>query len=148
MKNIFTYIIILLLSFNKGYAQQLIGTAGTTQNNVSWSIGELVNETGTTNNLIVVQGFNQQAEGVISAIGKLTNSIFSFYPNPVVEKLRLSMETNNSYAWKLTDLTGRVLKQKTSCIEMEIDMADMAAGQYILSVLTDEFKQSVIVIKN
>lgn len=148
MKHIFIYLILLLLTISKGNAQQLIGTAGAIQNNVSWSIGELVNETATVNNIIIVQGFNPQATGVVSAIEKVVNRSFSFYPNPVVDKLRLTLENNNAYAWKLTDLTGRILKQKSTCIEMEIDMSDMVSGQYILSVLTDQFNQSVMVIKN
>lgn len=148
MKSIYICIIIFVISISRVGAQQLITTAGATQNNVSWSIGELVNESGTVNDVFVIQGFNQQAENVISAVGEVKNRDFSFYPNPVVNKLRLTLENCTSYSWKLTDLTGRVLKQKSLCIEKEIDMSDMAPGQYILSILSDEFKQSVIVIKN
>lgn len=148
MKSIFTFTIIFLLSLSHGFAQQLISPAGGAQHNVSWSIGELVNESGSANNLSIVQGFNNQAESIISAVNQVMTRNFSYYPNPVVDKLRLTLENNDSYAWKLTDLTGRILKQKSSCIEMEIDMSDMVSGQYILSVLTAEFNQSVIVIKN
>ncbi len=148
MKNIFIYLTLLLLTVGKGNAQQLIGTAGSVQNNVSWSIGELINETATANNITIIQGFNQQAAGVISAIDKVINHSFSYYPNPVVDKLRLTLENINFYTWKLTDLTGRILKQKSSCMEMEIDMSAMARGQYVLTILTDEFNKSVVVIKN
>lgn len=135
------------MSIGHCYSQEQICTAGMHQNNVSWSIGELVNESGSTGSMLVYQGFNKRSEGIISAVPEVINLNFSFYPNPVVNKLKLNFTDNNSYSWTLTDIVGRVIKTRTSCIDKEIDMSDFDAGQYILKVTADSYNRSVIIIK-
>lgn len=147
MKTIYTCIIILFLSVGHCYSQQLITTAGMQENNVSWSIGELLNDTGSTGNMDVFMGFNQQVEDILSATPQITNKIFSFYPNPVIDKLTLSVSESGAYSWTLTDVTGRTLKSRHSCVEKEIDLSDLVAGQYILRVVTNSFSGSAVIIK-
>ena len=147
MNKIIACFTFLLLWSGQSFAQQLICTAAQQQNNVSWSIGELITETGTVGNMVITQGFNQQIQDFPSAVSELTVRDFSFYPNPVVDKLMLNFNENNSYSWILTDIVGRTLKSKTSCVDREIDMSEFEAGQYILKVTTDNYRQSVIIIK-
>lgn len=147
MKNIFIFLIVTVFSVGMCYSQSTLNAAGTQQSNVSWSIGELLSATGTTNNMVVYQGFNQQISGVISSVKQLLNSAYRIYPNPVSDKLNIKFENISSYSWTLTDLTGRVVKSKSSCVDMEIDVTELATGQYILNVITDGNKISAIIIK-
>jgi hypothetical protein len=147
MKNIFVFLFVSILSVGMCYSQSTLNVAGTQQNNVSWSIGELLTTTGTTNNTVVYQGFNQQAGDVISSVKQLLNTSYSIYPNPVTDKLNVKIEGNSLYSWTLTDLTGRVVKSRSSCLDMGIDVAELVSGQYILNLTTDGNKISAIIIK-
>lgn len=148
MKNIFTYIIaISFLSVGSCFSQQLITTAGMQENNVSWSIGELVNEAGSTGDATIYQGFNMQSDDIFSAVPTFFNQDFKFYPNPVLDKLYLNLTTKID-SWRITDIVGRVLMSNNSCIDQQIDMSALKSGQYILKIMADGYNKSIIVIKN
>ena len=113
MNKIFTCLSIFLFSFTHGYSQQLFTTAGTQQNNVSWSIGEIVTESGTMSGVTISQGFNSYLNLLPTGISDITSSIIKAYPNPVIDKLFLKFTDGNSYSYTITDIVGRVLLNKT-----------------------------------
>lgn len=147
MNRIYTYIILVILSTGMCFSQQLINTASAQQNNVSWSIGEIFTETGTTNDMIVSPGFSYQTSAIISATPEVMSRKINFYPNPVVDKMRVELDNSTPYTWMITDLVGRVLKNKVSCIDTEIDMSEFETGQYILKVVSGNYSHAVVIIK-
>jgi hypothetical protein len=74
------------------------------------------------------------------------------YPNPVVEKVYLSLKGIENYQLiKLYDFAGRVhpltsIDKRTD--RLEIDMAELPAGHYIISIVMDDTTRAVQLIKN
>ena len=147
MNKIITCGIILLFSAAQGYSQQLISTAGQQQNNVSWSIGELITEENAVSGLIVYQGFNSPDVKTPNGLSDVTMSAIVAYPNPVIDKLFIKKAESGSFTYTLTDLVGRVLLTKTVDSDQEIDLSHYDAGQYILQLFTNQFSKSTILIK-
>lgn len=147
MNKILISITFILLSFTNGYSQQLICTAGAQQNNVSWSIGELVTNSGTTSEFIFNQGFNSFSDVETSLSDIDMSSTIEVYPNPVIDKLFLKFTESNNYSYILTDIVGHVLLNNTVNSNQEIDLSNYKAGQYILRVYSNQFSKSTIIIK-
>ncbi|MDP4240014.1 MAG: T9SS type A sorting domain-containing protein [Bacteroidota bacterium] len=147
MNKIFTCLLILLLSVTQGYSQQLITTAGAQQNNVSWSIGEMVTESGSVAGLMINQGFNGFENIIRTGISAVEIFTVQTYPNPVIDKLFLKFTDGNTYSYILTDIVGRVLLNKSVHLDQEIDLSHYDAGQYILKVNSNRFSKSTIIIK-
>ena len=148
MNKIITYITFLLLMAGSCFSQQLISTAGLQQNNVSWSIGELVTSEGSVSQLLVGQGFNSMSDTIlVSGLSNVTLSAILVYPNPVVDKLYIKQTDGEPYSFILTDIVGRVLINKTGDTNQEIDLSHYAIGQYILKITTSKFSKSTILIK-
>jgi len=147
MNKTITCVTILVLSAVQGYSQQLISTAGQQQNNVSWSIGELITEGSAVSGLKVFQGFNSPDIGIPNGLSDVTFSSIVAYPNPVIDKLFLKKTEGGSFSFTLTDVLGRVLLTKTVDTDQEIDLSHFDAGQYILKVYTNQFSKSTILIK-
>lgn len=74
------------------------------------------------------------------------------YPNPVVEKVYLSLKGIENYKMiKLYDFAGRShpltsIDKRTD--RLELDMTDLPAGHYIVSVVMEEITRVVQLIKN
>ena len=86
MKNLLI-ISLFLFSTASISAQQVISSAGSTKENISWTIGEVVTET-TIGDFCVLQGFNQSDDLGPASIEFVKSTIeFNIYPNPVTDKL-------------------------------------------------------------
>jgi hypothetical protein len=147
MNKIITCITILVLSAGQSYSQQLISTAGQQQNNVSWSIGEMITDGGSVSGKKIYQGFNSPDIIAYTGLADVSMSSIVAYPNPVIDKLFLKKTESGSFSFTLTDLVGRVLLTKTVDTDQEIDLSHFDAGQYILKVYTNQFSKSTILIK-
>ena len=147
MNKINTCITILLFLAVLCFSQQLISTAGQQQNNVSWSIGELITEGASVSGIMVYQGFNTAVKSGTSGLSDVKISTIVAYPNPVIDKLYLKQTESDLYSYTLTDILGRVLLTKTTDSDQEIDMSQYNTGQYILKVYTNQFSKSTILIK-
>jgi len=137
---------VLLLTL-QCFSQQLISTAGQQQNNVSWSIGEIVTAGGTTSQFIIYQGFNSLESSVLSGLSDVAPSTLSVYPNPVVNELYLKKVDFGTYSYTLIDVVGSVLLNKIADSDQTIDMSHYSPGQYILKVTSNQFSKSTIIIK-
>jgi hypothetical protein len=106
--------VTFLLSAN---AQEVIGSSGQTGNvanhEVSWTIGEIVTETGSTPTNSVTQGFHQPGFTVSSINENSISWEMKVYPNPVARELFIVPGENASSAFrlKLLDFQGRVLHE-------------------------------------
>jgi hypothetical protein len=81
----------------------------------------------------------------------LSNLSVVAYPNPVTNKLFVSVGSDNKETVKvlLTDLTGKTLKAKTAdnTQPIELDVAGVASGSYILQVVKDSGNVTKKIVK-
>lgn len=141
MKRFFA-VIILLITACITFAQEVVSSAGKSQNNsgyeVSWTIGEPVIKTLSTGNTILTQGLHQ-TKLTITSIEEIANlkNVVSVFPNPthqfaVVKFNQLSEQ--NSY--KLYDLSGKVIQtKKIISEETKINLSQFAQGTYLLKII-------------
>lgn len=95
--------------------------------------------------------FKMDSSNVISAIDSEEFEIISkVYPNPASDFVNLELQEQGKVLYKLSDIIGKELKQG-ECTEMvnKIDVSDMPAGLYILTVTSADGKisESVRVVK-
>jgi hypothetical protein len=104
--------------------------------NMNWNIGGFWEYT--TNNIkqtVYYEAYTNSVAGVEKAQGSLT-----VYPNPAVSTLNINMVWDNAQPFTVAvyDMQGRLVKQLTvpamKNYTNSIDIADMAAGNYILVV--------------
>ena len=66
---------------------------------------------------------------------ELTNENVEVYPNPFNDKLTISLNDNQTSDIIITDITGKVVINKTSSNKLtQIDMSSLSAGQYIVTI--------------
>ena len=129
-------------------AQQVISSAGSTKENISWTIGEVVTET-TIGDFCVLQGFNQSDDLGPVSIEPVKSAIeFNIYPNPVTDKLIIECQNNESYIWKLTNLIGQeIAHSQPFASNTTVDMTVYTPGNYLLTVLSDREIKTITIIK-
>ncbi|MBC6698378.1 T9SS type A sorting domain-containing protein [Hymenobacter puniceus] len=75
----------------------------------------------------------------------------SFYPNPTSGKLTISLPqatTAEGLRVRISDLTGRVLREQTLPVTGELDLASLPAGTYMVTVGTGDQQVTRKVVKN
>lgn len=75
----------------------------------------------------------------------------SFYPNPTSGKLTVSLPqatTVESLRVRISDLTGRVLREQTLPVTGELDLTSLPAGTYVVTVGTGDQQVTRKVVKN
>ena len=100
------------------YSQEVISTAGETKSNsgyeVSWTIGEPVIQTLTSENYKVTQGFHQ-SKLIITAIDEIIyeeNNI-TVFPNPTHQFAIVKFnQIPENKSFKIFDLSGKILESK------------------------------------
>ncbi|HOZ30558.1 MAG TPA: two-component regulator propeller domain-containing protein [Bacteroidales bacterium] len=73
-------------------------------------------------------------------------SQFSIYPNPVYDLLYLP-EFKQTYSYYITDMSGRIIEQKSDCIDRAIDIINFSTGVYFISFVFDNATVSLKFIK-
>jgi hypothetical protein len=125
---------------------QLLGSAGDTYKNSSyqldWSVGELLTETFAVSQNQLTQGFHQ-GNYTITAIDQAKDLQFEItaFPNPTTDIVVLGIESQNIEAFRyiLTDVNGKILQdRKIESNQQQINLSEMAAGAYFLSVRTNK----------
>lgn len=148
MNKIIILLFVFFLSCVQSYSQQLFATAGSMQGNVSWSIGEIITDGGAVADWNIYQGFNGAEVNVSTGLSDAVPFGLSIFPNPVVDKLTLHMDTDSKFSFRLIDIVGRTLIDDKNCSgQLEIDMSKYASGQYILQVYSTQFSKSTIILK-
>ncbi len=149
-------ILIFLFGATQLYAQQgnvASGGEATGNGTVSYSIGQ-VNYITATSNGTITQGLQQPYEILTVGVSneKEIGIDVSLYPNPTVDYLTLSIETNSSekYSYSLFDALGKMIdKKEINNPETKISLSDLPAAAYFINVFNGEKKVKVFkVIKN
>lgn len=110
---------------------------------VDWSVGEMTMvSTFTSASIVVTQGVLQPANANVSVPqNSLLKNQLKVFPNPVTSlvNLQYSSQTPGTLAYKLLDITGKVLGKQT--IEVtpgttteQIDVKELACATYMLEV--------------
>lgn len=136
--------LIFCLAFIQGNTQSLsrsvISAAGSSNEQLSFTVGETVIATGSGPSIILTQGFQQPDRlfpDFVHPLGRETT--FELYPNPA--KQSLTLELNTSMAFKLlisfTDMRGRsVLKEQSLLVQnqtaTDFDVSTLASGAYVM----------------
>jgi hypothetical protein len=123
-------------------SQSLITTSGdiyaTQSMSLSWSLGEVVTETFTADNLTLTQGFQQVSDAETAIKPTISESQSStIYPNPAKSYFNLSIESKvigNLHNASIYDLNGKKIKE-------------IALNQDLTHVKTDDFIQGLYLIR-
>lgn len=143
---------IILLFVGATHAQSTLNSTGNSKivnsNTYSYSIGEMVLvHTATANNIVVTQGVLQSASSPVGIeTVKITADELIVYPNPTrdVLNLQVNIQEKANLSLKLYDISGKELiskewKTTASIEEMQLNLQEFAAGNYILNV---QYKKS------
>ncbi|MBN1987371.1 MAG: T9SS type A sorting domain-containing protein [Prolixibacteraceae bacterium] len=137
--------VILIVSFiffiSALFAQEVVSSAGKTQNNsgyeVSWTVGEPVISTIFSESNKLTQGF-QQSKLIITAINKISNSknVVTVFPNPTNEFAVVKYnQMPDEHSYSIFDLTGRCLKSGLiNSTETQINLVEYAKSSYLLKI--------------
>lgn len=101
---------------------------------------------GTWSNIVVT--LNGVVDNTASVNDFFANNI-SIYPNPTSDIFNLASTTSTIESIKLTDLNGRVVKNinVNSLSATEVNISDLTAGMYFVTVQTDNGSGSTKIIK-
>lgn len=136
------------------HAQSVITTTGAANEQITWTIGEVMVESIIRSDYgIFTQGFNQPYVTTQTAIqeNQLNANNLHVYPNPATDKLYITADcfSNESSKWQLTDLTGRLVSQGSiQSGNTEIDITQIPQGEYILHFINSDVDTSTIIIRN
>jgi hypothetical protein len=146
-KTPFSLSILLLLLIDFCSAQEVISTAGMSAENagyqLSWTVGEPVVETFTSDASTLTQGF-QQSKLTVTAIEQLTIGEFELkvYPNPFNDEISietLKNEQSLEINLVLYDVTGKLLLQSKISNQIEkIALQHYPSGNYLLQFFSEK----------
>lgn len=129
----------LLFTAGAASAQTAVATAGGEAGTVSYTVGQPFVETAQSDAGSLAPGV-QQAYTIttveVGVGGVAANIALSAYPNPVADRLTLSVaDTDKALRYTLTDNNGRTLAtSEIANAQTQIDMANLVPAVYFLRV--------------
>lgn len=74
---------------------------------------------------------------------------FSFYPNPTVDYLTISSNTEGQPKYKVTVFStdGKVLSEKESELPQKLDLSGLKSGVYLINVKTGQRSETFRIVK-
>ena len=144
---IFTLLTISYFGISQSLSHDVVGTAGSENSELSWTLGELTTTTLTSTNETLTQGF-QQAELILVSTRNLENHFqVSSYPNPFDQFINIKKDTNEELYVECIDMLGRTLHQEKLVDNVQsIDLSHLASAMYFLKVY-DQNGQFINLIK-
>jgi len=145
MSKFITQILLLFLACQSGisYGQELISSSGNTHessgNSISWSLGELVIDTWSAQNITVTNGFHQPVLTVTNVFKEeLPDFIINLYPNPTSDFLFVESKSDRIFDYYLFSSDGKLLASELLQLDkMQIDFQHYTPGIYLLRILSD-----------
>lgn len=139
-KKILTGSLFTFLSIGYSHGQIALVAAGgnetTLGGSVSYSVGQIMYQQYTSENVSVSEGVQQPFEvSVIASVGSedFGNDI-SLFPNPTSSKLNITGVKGKDVSYSLFDLNGIELKSFNASNNKEIDLTDLTSAVYFLRV--------------
>lgn len=139
---------LLLLSLSSLSAQtlsrQVISATGSSNNQLSYTLGEPVIETAIGGSFILTQGFQQPDGTTVNVKKPIQVKIdYKLYPNPAHDKVILELNSTSLLNLKvdIVDMAGKQV-QKAEAIRFEgkkknqFDVSGFASGSYLMRITT------------
>jgi hypothetical protein len=70
---------------------------------------------------------------------------FAIYPNPVVDEMTIVYNGNHSLDFRIHDVSGKLLKQ--GACERSLNVADLATGVYLITILDNKLEHRQVFVK-
>ena len=127
------------------------GYAGNNQFSLSYTIGEIVTESGndTVNNIDLTQGFQQAYISIVSTENHLADIDISVFPNPAVNYLNVNIsDLSKVKTYALFDMSGKLLlQQEVISNQFEISFSNFSSGNYLLIFKNDQQKLKTLKVQ-
>jgi len=155
MKNYILVIIFCLLVTSVSFAQEVVSSAGETQQasgyELSWTLGEPIILTLSAGSNILTQGFHQ-SKLVVTAINEpgLLVSELKVYPNPTSDYVMIHFNSElQDKQYSLFDMNGKMIRiNPISDTDTRIDVSTLTSGTYLLYITTKSDRiQSFKIVK-
>ena len=142
--------IFLMLFFNMAYSQlvtpDVIASSGDYQEgstaSVSWTLGEIVNETLSGSEAVLTQGFQQGSYSITTLVENTELSMqIDVYPVPTYDFINININKIEDYSIcaVLFDLNGKKLINKDlQKDEMQLNLETLPSAEYILQIIDDK----------
>ena len=122
---------------------------------VAWTLGETMGETYSQATNFLTQGFNQPDYGTLTfAENPNSGTSIIAFPNPVINDLTISFESNNKfYLVKVFDAIGNLIKIETITANInsvyKIPFSSYSSGVYLVQIINNNTfsKTSYTIIK-
>jgi hypothetical protein len=145
MYKFITQILLLFLACQSGTSsgQQLISSSGNSHESsgysISWSLGELVIDTWSTQNITVTNGFHQPVLTVTNVFKEAPpDLIINLYPNPTSDLLIVESNSEGRFDYYLFNFDGKLLASDLFELERkQINFQHYTPGIYLLRILSD-----------
>ncbi len=137
------------------------GTSLSTDNGATWTEVESAAQRGASGFVDATIGWaagfstSSTVGGIFKLNAPLANtdfastSKFTVYPNPAYNTVNISVDNVESYNLSVTDLTGKVVMQKSfSGMENSLDISALSSGAYFFTLNADNKSETVKIIKN
>ena len=165
MKPLLTLIFTILYSIPIVYSQSIVrstlGAGGSSQtvtsNNKSYFVSQSIGQAsviGTTinNGYAIRQGFQQPPHTfIIGPLNELDDLKAIIFPNPFQQSVYISFKDliENDVSVIIHDISGRLILKETFAASQLIDLplANIASGDYILNVITGKKHLTTSIIK-
>lgn len=142
--------LISLSVFCQSLSNKLIVTTGDSFKNNSikldWSMGEILTETYANSEIALTQGFHQETYLMSTENNEVSdiNIEINVYPNPTTAlvNLQTSGNTYQNLMYRLVDLQGKILLEKSFSASIEtINLDNFSSNFYVIEILTKNQKQ-------
>ena len=146
MKRISLFIVVIFFttfSFSQSISNELSSNAGdigtdSYGNTLSWSVGEVVTQTYSSDNNKLTQGFHQ---GRLTFVNIDEKSELDFtvniYPNPTTNILTIDISKlpdNETIEVKILDINGKLINERQLNLSNTIDFRNYTKGTYLISI--------------
>lgn len=144
-------LVLSLISCYSLQAQEVVSTQGDYYSNstssVSFTIGEVVIDTGTNGSTDLTQGFQQTNWNLVGLDDLQPDYAASIFPNPTSESLTISVDLFEHVKYELFDNQGRLIRKASlQGTQTKIEVAELAPGAYSVR-LNDAGNQTLKLFK-
>ncbi|MBN2662016.1 MAG: T9SS type A sorting domain-containing protein [Bacteroidales bacterium] len=143
--------LFLVLSFSLVKGQELVGSAGGSFVNATysmdWSVGEIATATYSAGSFTLSEGLHQNFI-TVEAIDQVAEFGISVFPNPTSDFININSSEIENFDVQIVDANGRsIINQNVAGNQTQIDFSNFANGIYILSINKNNQTQTFKLVK-